>query len=246
MGNTGKPAPLRYPADLINSTAHCPHAVQNGEGKWVEQTKNSDTCDTCVGNYLGVGNVRRLCDGTPVDGPPWSEHCINARQTDNGWSSADSCPTGCPRKYCSESDRLMHLCDGTLVGDPRLGYHDVAEFYEDDYQLPSISRDIPTPTEFVPYIEASLQAVLARLTFAGEEYGEEVLFLLDQMGAVSQCFTKASRLLWSFKKGQSPEKRKDGWMDLAGYAILEMARYAYTNGNNPEDVDGLFDRSGQK
>ena len=69
------------------------------------------------------------------------------------------------------------------------------------------NQAIPTPAEFLPFIEGALHAVLERLTVAGEDYGEEVLFLLGEMGATSLCFTKASRQLWSFKQDQSPEKR---------------------------------------
>ena len=154
------------------------------------------------------------------------------------------CQEICPGWFMGV-DNLKHYCNGGLVGDP---HREESSFDAIKNEQPNTDnrRVIPTPDEFLPYIEGALRAVLARLTHAGEAYGEEVLFLLDEVGAVSQCFTKASRALWSLKQGQPPEKRKDSWMDLAGYAILEMARIAYASGMEPSVIDGLFDRSGKK
>jgi len=98
---------------------------------------------------------------------------------------------------------------------------------------------IPTPEDFVPSIDAALAAIRERLLAAGEAYGESVLFELEEVGPVTLCFTKASRALWSFKQGKPPEHRKDTWLDLAGYAILEIARQAYISNEQP---DGMHDR----
>lgn len=116
---------------------------------------------------------------------------------------------------------------------------------EDDRDKAIISdkrRDIPTPAEFLPFIRGALEAVYKRLDAAGGEYGEEVIFLLNEWGAVTLCFTKASRLLWSKKKDKPQSSRRDSFLDLAGYAILEIARQAYVEGIEPEGIDGLFDR----
>jgi hypothetical protein len=166
------------------------------------------------------------------------ERCHRASKA-NGetWSPSKTyCITECPGYYWDDDAQARH-CDGTLCAAALETVKQIVEYN---------SRMIPSPEEFLPFISAALTAVHARLEYAGQNYGEEVLFLLDEIGAVSQCFTKASRLLWSYKKQQPPEKRKDGWMDLAGYAILEMARYAYNRGLDPDDIDGLFDRSGKK
>ena len=92
--------------------------------------------------------------------------------------------------------------------------------------------NIPNPEAFLLYIRWALEKIEERLTRAGKEYGEEVLFLLGEMGAVSLTYTKASRALWSYKRGYPPEKREDTWLDLAGYAILEMARREWENNHD--------------
>lgn len=98
---------------------------------------------------------------------------------------------------------------------------------------------VPSIEEFMPFIQEALNAVMARLHVAGFKYGEDVLFELEEQGAVTWVYTKAARLLWSFNDGQTREGRQDSYLDLAGYAILEMARHAYENGL---ETDGLFDR----
>lgn len=127
------------------------------------------------------------------------------------------------------------------TNDPRYGNYGTPEAK----QPPSRPNrtDIPSPQEFFAFIEGALNAVHHRLRVAGQDYGEEVLFLLGEWGAVSQCFTKASRLLWSKRQAKPPIHRKDSWLDLAGWAVLEIARQAYIKGLRPTEIDGLFDRS---
>jgi hypothetical protein len=102
--------------------------------------------------------------------------------------------------------------------------------------------EIPSPDEFLPFIELAIDSIKARLIKAGQDYGEQVLFNLAEFGAVSLCYTKASRMLWSFKKGNPQEDREDSFLDLAGYAILEMARQRYIRERENEygSVDEIF------
>jgi hypothetical protein len=102
--------------------------------------------------------------------------------------------------------------------------------------------EIPTIDEFLPYIESVLRAVHTRLLAGGIKYGEDVLFEMAESGAVTWCYTKAARIKWSKDQGLPISERKDSYLDLAGYAVLEMARQAYLNGD--AEVDGLFDRHG--
>lgn len=104
---------------------------------------------------------------------------------------------------------------------------------------PKNDNPIPTPLEFLPFIDKALAALRERLRVGGKKYGEEVLFSLGEIGAVSLTYTKAARALWSLQQGHPAQERKDTWLDLAGYAVLEMARNAYESG---EEIDGLFDR----
>lgn len=101
---------------------------------------------------------------------------------------------------------------------------------------------IPSPEIFQAWIDGACRAVAERLAAGGARYGEQVLFGLGETGAVAQCYTKAARALWSFQQGHDETERDDTWLDLAGYAVLEIARKAYERGMSPGEIDGLFDR----
>lgn len=66
----------------------------------------------------------------------------------------------------------------------------------------------------------------------GRSYGEDVLFLLGEMGFVAWAVSKALRLLWSYTQGFGSAARDDDWLDLAGYPVLRMAirRWEVQNG----------------
>lgn len=86
---------------------------------------------------------------------------------------------------------------------------------------------IPSPEEFAEYIKHAAQVVVNRLLNAGTEYGEEVLFTSGQAGAVILCYTKSARALYSFKRYPAVKVKDDTFLDLAGYAVLELARRDY-------------------
>ena len=92
---------------------------------------------------------------------------------------------------------------------------------------PAVRVEIPEPAEFMNYVDRSVDALFSRIQKAGDSYGEDVLFNLGEMGAVTFVYAKAARLLWSFEHKQPASRRQDSWMDIAGYAILEMARQLY-------------------
>lgn len=122
-----------------------------------------------------------------------------------------------------ELDPAGHLAEMNEQGTcPVCGFDPVKE-----------EKPVPTIQEFAPYIEQALSAIRDRCHVAGARYGEDVLFVLGEDGAVSQAYTKAARILWSWKQGHSRHSRKDSWLDLAGYAILEMARELYATGMDP-------------
>lgn len=81
--------------------------------------------------------------------------------------------------------------------------------------------------DYLTNIAAGGDLIQRRLAKGGAEYGEDVLFLLGEGGAVSMAVTKAMRILWSFRKDLPAGTRTDSWLDIAGYAILEMARFRY-------------------
>lgn len=106
----------------------------------------------------------------------------------------------------------------------------------------TVEKDVPTPESFMLYVQAVTQAVYNRLVEGGDRYGEEVLFALGETGAVVNCYQKSARALWSYRTGQIEKARDDTWLDLAGYAVLEIARKAWERGMDVTDIDGLFDR----
>jgi hypothetical protein len=107
-------------------------------------------------------------------------------------------------------------------------------------------RPTPSPEAFMPFVQAACDAVLQRLRLGGKRYGESVLFELGEMGAVAQCYTKAARALWSHQSGFREQHRDDTWLDLAGFAVLEIARKAHARNLHPDEIDGLFDRGIKK
>lgn len=117
---------------------------------------------------------------------------------------------------------------------------------EMDADCSEAPRSTPTPEEFLPFVDGACDAVLQRLRVGGKRYGENVLFELGEMGAVAQCYTKAARALWSHQSGFHEVHRDDTWLDLAGFAVLEIARKAYVRNLHPDEIDGLFDRGTKK
>ena len=105
-------------------------------------------------------------------------------------------------------------------------------------QLP----EVPSPDGFLPFIDLAIGEIRARLIKAGNDYGEQVLFNISEYGAVALCYTKASRILWSFNQEKPSRERWDSFLDLAGYAILEMARQQYVKEREGgyTSVEGVF------
>jgi hypothetical protein len=97
---------------------------------------------------------------------------------------------------------------------------------------------IPTIEEFMPHIEATMEELKKRLQAGGEEYGEEVIIVAGEMGAVSLCLHKTMRAKHKHETGQSLHQSMDTWLDLAGYAILELARRSYLG----HEINGTYDR----
>lgn len=117
---------------------------------------------------------------------------------------------------------------------------------------------VPTPDAFMPFIREELARTLARfhsgeeaervpdgvqqqlayvadrveatLHRRGHQYGEDVLFMMGEPGILMMLVMKALRMLWSMQDGAPSDAREDGYLDLAGYAVLQMAmaRYAQT------------------
>lgn len=113
--------------------------------------------------------------------------------------------------------------------------------------------DAPTPDEFMPHlikemtlaieelqqaspklsstlreqIDFALKDVLETLHQRGQEYGEDLLFLTGEEGILLMVVWKALRMLYSMKTGLPYYTRRDGWRDLAGYAVIAPAMMAY-------------------
>ena len=101
--------------------------------------------------------------------------------------------------------------------------------------------DLPTPSpdDFMAWIDSALKASRMRLEIGGQQYGEDVLFALGEPGAIVNIYQKAARLLFAMKEGHVSKVRRDSYLDLAGFALLELARQAYLQ---QTPVNGLFDR----
>lgn len=83
-------------------------------------------------------------------------------------------------------------------------------------------------------IEKAASVVLERLAKGGQEYGEDVLFLVGEHGILTMVTSKVLRALWSFAQDDPRIKRDDHYLDLAGYAIIAMALEEYMRNGRPE------------
>lgn len=119
--------------------------------------------------------------------------------------------------------------------------------------------DAPTPDQFMPYLTEQLMLavdelrlmsphlsatlasqmtyvsdnVIETLRERGQEYGEDLLFLTGEEGILLMVVWKSMRMLWSMQAGLPYFNRRDGWRDLAGYALIAPAMKLYH-----EDYEG--------
>lgn len=82
-------------------------------------------------------------------------------------------------------------------------------------------------------VDTVCQQIRNTLEQRGRSYGEDVLFLLGEMGFVAWAVSKAMRILWSYTTKRSDRDRDDDWLDMAGYAILRMAVQRWKRENTP-------------
>lgn len=116
-----------------------------------------------------------------------------------------------------------------------------------------MTKGTPTPTQFQPYLVTEMEQAVRELQTAaptlsvtlneqiafvvtdvldtlkerGEQYGEDVIFMTGESGVLILVVWKALRMLWSMHAGLPYHDRKDGYRDLAGYAIIARAMKLY-------------------
>ena len=94
-----------------------------------------------------------------------------------------------------------------------------------------------TMDELMKECAHQVSLVLRKLHERGGDYGVLVLDVLGEDGAAVQTTTKALRNYYAWKAGISREFREDHYQDFAGYAILELARFALYEKRRNEDAD---------
>lgn len=87
-----------------------------------------------------------------------------------------------------------------------------------------------------------IDEVVETLRRRGATYGEEVLLAMGEEGLLLMLLTKIMRVFWSHNEGLSFSSRRDGFVDLAGYAILALAIDQYAREWNASGAKDNNDR----
>ena len=94
-----------------------------------------------------------------------------------------------------------------------------------------------TMDELLAECAHQVSLLLRTLSERGGDYGALVIDLMGEDGAAVMTTTKAIRNYYAWKAGIARVYREDHYHDLAGYAILELARFALYEKRRNEDAD---------
>lgn len=83
-----------------------------------------------------------------------------------------------------------------------------------------IQRALLEASARVPSIVADLESILIQ---RGRDYGEEVLVVMGESGIAEFVKVKVWRLQGSIQEQRPEATRRDSWIDIAGYAVLQLA-----------------------
>lgn len=108
-----------------------------------------------------------------------------------------------------------------------LEQHSRSDIVEDGTPHPSVD-------DFMEFVRSALLGGIERsvgvamelegvLEQRGRDYGEEVLVVMGESGIAEFVKVKVWRLLGGIQEGNPPGSRRDSWVDIAGYAILQLA-----------------------
>lgn len=92
----------------------------------------------------------------------------------------------------------------------------------------------PSVEEFIGFIRQALMEAMSRvpaivgdlediLVQRGRDYGEEVLVVMGESGIAEFVKVKVWRLQGSIQEQRPENSRRDSWVDIAGYAVLQLA-----------------------
>jgi hypothetical protein len=80
------------------------------------------------------------------------------------------------------------------------------------------------PAAEKPQLHSTTRELLRVLVERGSAYGEDFPFILGEEGIYYLALTKLIRTKWALDNGLNT---REHWLDLAGYAVLQMAALDY-------------------
>lgn len=137
----------------------------------------------------------------------WPEPVAQAVDTQSHWLTAPS-----PEEFQTYVTRILTESAGGLL-----------RMMLDNNK----AGDLPLTTDVALGVIHVSEHVERIIKERGQQYGEDVLFILGEPGFVVMAMSKMLRLFWSYQQGLPASDRRDSWVDMVGYGVLCLAYEQY-------------------